>query len=283
LTYALRVRREAIRDLPFRHNLKPGLGFEIFRLAELFRRVPHDELRSPQRPEFHTLYVGLTGKGSMVVDFTEVPVGAGVLTVVARGRVQQFKPRDGLDAWMLLFSPEFISGQYAVLDPTWERPTAKLERDLIVLAEQLAQEQARPLDAAQAPLLEALLTAVILRAERSVDLPVTTGALQKFFTILERDCLRTRETTHYARQAGVSPRQLASLLVEHTGRSTKRVIDDRVVLEQKRLLAHTDLSVKQLADRTGFAEPTNLVKFFKQRVGMTPQEFRQNLPSGRRS
>jgi hypothetical protein len=61
LTYALGVRREAIRDLPFRHNLKPGLGFEIFRLAELFRRVPHDELRSPQRPEFHTLYVGLAG------------------------------------------------------------------------------------------------------------------------------------------------------------------------------------------------------------------------------
>jgi AraC-like DNA-binding protein len=211
----------------------------------------------------------------MVVDFNDVPVGAGVLTVVARGRVQQFMPRDGVDAWMLLFSPEFISGPYAVLDPTWERPTAKLERDLISLAEQLAAEQARPLDALQSRLLESLLTAVLLRAERIVDLPVTSGALQKFFTILERDCLRTREATHYAKQAGVSPRHLASLLVDHTGKSTKRVIDDRVVLEQKRLLAHTDLSVKQLADRTGFAEPTNLVKFFKQRVGMTPQEFRQ--------
>lgn len=277
------MRRDAIRDLPFRHNLKPGLGFEIFRLAELFRRVPHDELRSPQRPEFHTLYIGLAGKGSMVVDFTDVPVGAGVLTVVARGRVQQFKPKDGIDAWMLLFSPEFITGPYAVLDPTWDRPIAKLEPDLVMLAEQLAAEQARPLDAIQPRLLESLLTAVLLRAERIAEMPVPAGALQKFFTILERDCLRTRETTHYARQAGISPRQLASLLVAHTGKSTKRVIDDRVVLEQKRLLAHTDLSVKQLAERTGFAEPTNLVKFFKQRVGVTPQEFRQNLPSGRRS
>ena len=279
------MRRDAIRDLPFRHNLKPGLGFEIFRLADLFRRVPHDELRSPQRPEFHTLYIGLAGKGSMVVDFTDVDVGAGVITVVARGRVQQFKPREGLDAWMLLFSPEFVTGNFALLDPTWVCPTTVFggddRRELIALAEQLAAEQARPLDAVQSRLLESLLTAVLLRVERIVDMPVPTGALQKFFTILERDCLRTRETTHYAKQAGISPRQLASLLVEHTGQSTKRVIDDRVVLEQKRLLAHTNISVKELAARSGFDEPTNLVKFFKQRTGMTPQEFRQNLPSGR--
>src|SRR5512139_1744402 len=211
------MRRDAIRDLPFRHNLKPQLGFEIFRLADLFRRVSHDELRSPQRPEFHTLYIGLTGKGTMLVDFTSVPVGAGTLTVVARGRVQQFKPREGVDAWMLLFSPEFITGPYALLDPTWDRPTAKLERDLITLAEQLAAEQARPLDAVQAPLLEALLRAVLLRADRAVDRPPTPGPLARFFTILERDCLTTREATHYAKQAGVSPRQLAALLVAHTG------------------------------------------------------------------
>jgi AraC family transcriptional activator of pobA len=78
-------------------------------------------------------------------------------------------------------------------------------------------------------------------------------------------------------------RQLSDLLVARTGKSTKRIIDDRVVLEQKRLLAHTDVSVKELAERTGFAEPTNLVKFFRHHTQMTPQAFRQNLPSGRRS
>lgn len=281
------MRRDAIRDLPFRHNLKPGLGFEIFRLADLFRRVPHDELRTPQRPEFHTLYIGRAGKGSMVVDFTEVELGAGIITIVARGRVQQFKPRDGLDAWMLLFSPEFVTGNYACLDPTWPHPTTVFSgddrRELIALTEQLAAEQARPLDAIQSRLLESLLTAVLLRTERIVDLPVATGALQRFFTILERDCLRTRETTHYAKHAGISPRRLASLLVEHTGRSTKRVIDDRVVLEQKRLLAHTDITIKELATRSGFDEPTNLVKFFRHHTGLTPQQFRQKLPSGRRT
>ena len=56
-----------------------------------------------------------------------------------------------------------------------------------------------------------------------------------------------------------------------------QLIDDRVVLEQKRLLAHTDISVKELAERTGFEEPTNLVKFFRQRTGTTPQAFRSQM------
>jgi AraC-like DNA-binding protein len=58
------------------------------------------------------------------------------------------------------------------------------------------------------------------------------------------------------------------------------------VLELKRVLAHTDVSVKELAERAAFDEPTNLVKFFRHHTGMTPLEFRATctiLPSRRRS
>src|SRR6188768_3660199 len=100
--------RAAIRDLPFKHNTRPGLGFEMFRLAELFARRLDHPLDAPQRPEFHLVYLGLRGKGSLVVDFTKVPLGADTLTVVARGRVQYFVPGTQADAWVLLFVPELI-------------------------------------------------------------------------------------------------------------------------------------------------------------------------------
>lgn len=104
--------RHAIRSLPFRPGAKPHLGVEVFRLAELFARAERGAidhaLEAPQRPEFHTLYVGLRGKGQLVVDFTPVALGAGFLTFVARGRVQQFVVDRRVDAWMLLFAPEQI-------------------------------------------------------------------------------------------------------------------------------------------------------------------------------
>src|ERR1043165_7547721 len=99
----------AIRSLPFRHNRKPALGFEIFRLSQLYDRADQHRLdhalEPPQRPQFHIIYVGLRGAGELIVDFAPVPLGAGTLTFVARGRVQQFVPDRSVDAWMLLFAP----------------------------------------------------------------------------------------------------------------------------------------------------------------------------------
>ena len=288
-----RRRGGAIRSLAFRHNVKPALGFEIFRLSQLFERAaqrPLDHgLETPQRPEFHTIYVGLRGRGDLIVDFTPVPLGAHHLTFVARGRVQQFVPDRSVDAWMLLFAPEFLlaGGDSpdplalpATLSPSWATPAIAVPpaeaRELIAIADQLEREHARPLDDVQPWLLTALLRVLVLRAERLVGgAPPLPAPLQRFFTMLERDHLATRSVEHYAKRAGISARRLAELVHDHDGKSTKQVIDERVILEQKRLLVHTDVSVKELAARTGFAEPTNLVKFFRHHVGATPLEFRE--------
>ncbi|HEY4239527.1 MAG TPA: helix-turn-helix domain-containing protein [Kofleriaceae bacterium] len=287
--------RPAIVELAYRHNEKPGFGLEILRLADLFARerrgVLPSPLSSPQRPVFHTIYLGLRGRGRHVVDFRAVPLGAGAVTVVARGRIQQFVPQAGLDAWMLVFEPEFLAplAGARVLSPAWETPVLTPPRaelkELVALAALLAAEQARPLDAVQAPAMEALLRAIVLRLERltAASGAAPPDALTRFFTILERDCLTTRSVEHYAKAAGISARRLGELLGTHAGRTTKQVVDERVVLEQKRLLAHTSVSVKELAERTGFAEPTNLVKFFRHHTGTTPDRFRKNLPFARRS
>ncbi len=290
-----RARRTAIKDLAFRHNTKPALGLEVLRLADLFARERAGELPEsligPQRPQFDMLLVGLTGKGAMTIDFTPVPLGAGIVTVFARGRIQQFAdaPKD-LDAWLIVFSSEFLAmtPPPRVLAPDWTRPAISPSagdlREILELSAQLAAEHARPLDAVQPALLGSLLRALILRLERYVPASALAPTeLQRFFTILERDCSTTREVAHYAKASGLSPRRLGELLLSHTGRSTKQVIDERVILEHKRLLAHTEISVKQLAERTGFDEPTNLVKFFRHHTGTTPLAFRKNLPSGRRS
>lgn len=295
----------AIRSLPFRHNQNPALGFEIFRLSALFERFDRHQIDhapgAPQRPEFHSVYLGIRGRGRIFVDFQPVPIGARTMTFVARGRVQQFAPSRDVDAWLLVFSPEFlIAGaapdplaRPATLVPSWPVPALTLPaaeaRGLLALADQLDAEHARPADAIQPWRLAALLRAVLLGGERLIDRgPPLPAALQRFFTILEADHARTRSVAHYARRAGISPRRLAELLHAHTGKPTKQVIDERVILEHKRLLVHTELSVKELAARTGFAEPTNLVKFFRHHTRVTPLEFRARhlrgfSPSARRS
>jgi AraC-like DNA-binding protein len=58
-------------------------------------------------------------------------------------------------------------------------------------------------------------------------------------------------------------------------RPAKSYIDARVVLEAKRILAHTTLSVAATGEDLGFSEPTNFVKFFKVREGCLPGVVRE--------
>jgi AraC-like DNA-binding protein len=272
--------RSAIQRLPFERPDGRRLGFEMFTLSSLYERAARlgIDLEGPQRPEFDMIFVGTRGTGRLIVDFEPVPIGKRWLTFVAHGRVRQFVIDRAVDAWMLLFEPERV-GPSPVLAPTWTSPALEIPSDLrprldAVVAE-LAAEQDHAGDARQPAILDHLLRVLVLHAERvretGAPLP---DALARFFTILERDHASIRAVSHYARAAGISTRRLGELLGERIGKSTKQVIDERVVLECKRRLVHTDASVKELAEELGFDEPTNFVKFFRRHARTTPIAFR---------
>lgn len=153
----------------------------------------------------------------------------------------------------------------------WCQPAAQRPRFDAVVAGLVAEHEHAG-DERQAAILDHLLRVVVLHAERlKMEAgPALSDALERFFAVVERDHARTRSVAHYARASGISARRLGELLSERVGKSTKQVIDDRVVLECKRRLAHTDATVKELADVLGFDEPTNLVKFFRRHTRTTP-------------
>jgi AraC-like DNA-binding protein len=99
-------------------------------------------------------------------------------------------------------------------------------------------------------------------------------AYQRLQQAVERDFTRTHRVEDYARQLGYSVRTLTRATRAATGSGAKQMIDDRVLLEAKRLLVHTDLSSTAVAERLGFPGPTVFTRFFRQRTGDTPTAFR---------
>jgi AraC-like DNA-binding protein len=59
--------------------------------------------------------------------------------------------------------------------------------------------------------------------------------------------------------------------------TAKAFIDSFVILEAKRLLVATTLSVKEISYECGFDEPTNFLKYFKKHTNLTPTQFRKTL------
>jgi len=93
----------------------------------------------------------------------------------------------------------------------------------------------------------------------------------------DRARAKSRDAARYAETIGVSYRGLNEACKAVAQKTAKRFLDDWIVLEAKRRLADRELSVKEISAGLGFDEPTNLVKFFRERTGMTPTAFRDSL------
>ena len=69
-------------------------------------------------------------------------------------------------------------------------------------------------------------------------------------------------------------KQLAGAVRQAVGMTPKAYLDQRRLLEAKRLLSFSDLSIKEVAYGLGFDEPTNVNKFFRKHAGLSPGDFR---------
>ncbi|MFD8766829.1 AraC family transcriptional regulator [Streptomyces mirabilis] len=279
----------------YRNPVRPDLRLEVLTFADLAHRLPSTEFRRVHRLDFHHLTLINHGEGIGMVDFIDRPCRPGTLLHIRPGQVQRLPttpagdPAD-LDATVVLFTPDFPPRLPATArvtdDPfgpaSWQLDPDDYDRFHHALAE-LATEYAGLAD--QEPeitreLLRQLLAAVLLRIAR---LPAPDGhaptlaALQPYHLFqqeLERSFAVLRQAHGYADRLGYSLKTLNRSCQRATGHTAKHLIDARVTLEAKRLLAHTDAPVSAISHRLGFTEPTNFSKFFTRATGRTPGAFR---------
>src|ERR671937_54121 len=80
---------------------------------------------------------------------------------------------------------------------------------------------------------------------------------------------------------GVPAAVLARALSQTTGRTTKALIMDRVMLEAARLLRFTDMQVGEIASRVGLGDQLYFSRAFKRRYGESPLAYRERLRTSR--
>jgi AraC family transcriptional activator of pobA len=80
---------------------------------------------------------------------------------------------------------------------------------------------------------------------------------------------------HYAQQLNISAAWLNSLCRRLTDQSALQIINQRLLLEAKRDLVYTTLTINQVSDRLGFSEPAYFSRFFKRCTGQSPRQFRR--------
>jgi len=72
----------------------------------------------------------------------------------------------------------------------------------------------------------------------------------------------------------ITPNYLNSLCKDIYNKTVTEVIQERIILESKRLLAHTGLTVSEISYKLGFKDNSYFGRYFKKVVGIPPEKFR---------
>ena len=63
------------------------------------------------------------------------------------------------------------------------------------------------------------------------------------------------------------------------GKTPKEIINERILLEAKRFLVYSHLTIKEIGQDLGFEDPAYFVRYFKKNTETTPVEFREKYLS----
>lgn len=250
--------------------------------------------RDPHRHDYHELLLVREGWMEHLIDDQRVELAGGQVLLIGRGQVHRMLRSTAVSGAAVRFGEELILGRAQDASPGWmlvsgenevlEPPTCELSHAL-GQARLLHDELRRPPDAGTDRIISAALTVLLTLVQRWHTGSALEGAagamspdtelLRSFVRLLEAEYHRHHDASWYASQLAVSPSHLAAVLTRLTGRSTKRMITDRVMTEVARLLRFTDLTVQQIALRLGYDDPLYLSRAFKAHTGESPSAWRQ--------
>lgn len=98
--------------------------------------------------------------------------------------------------------------------------------------------------------------------------------VKRFFHLLEENYQKNYSLRQFAGLIGITPNHLTQTVKMLTGKTTSQIIRSKQILEIKRLLVHTNLSVAEIAGQLNFEDQSYFTKFFKRETGMTPLQYR---------
>lgn len=273
------------------------LDLEIIAVSELRRRGSAAHFRTPQRVGFHLLIGVTAGRFRHMVDFVQHECAPGNWIVLRPGQVQRYDMDATWDGWLVVFRPEFLlplSGA-AALDEVRAHASLAALPDVLALTPgqhgaclegilRMGRDAACDIETnVRSRLLRHQLYTLLLRLHLAAaeGQPADREAshqlrrFQRFRQAVEAGFAQEHSLAGYARRLGCSEKSLTRAALAAAGVSAKTFLSRRIVLEAKRLLAHTGAPIAAIALQTGFEEASNFVKFFRREAGCTPGEFRR--------
>jgi len=265
-----------------------AVDFEYFDIDD---RLVSEVLKTdnpPHRHEFQEIMCIRAGTAEHILDGERVKVSAKTLLIIPKGHVHRLMPSLGLEGCVVRFKDEFLTTTsftvFSQFTGLFHLPLAQRDFRVVDALCALIKEEHETMNRHRLTTIANLVQALVSKIEELKLTPLEgcvsalrekQGLWEHFNEKVERYFKDEHSVAFYARELGVSTRKLNEVVQLFLGKGVAEAIDDRLIIEAKRLILFSGLNIKEIAFDLGFEEHSYFSKVFKRIAGIAPRSFRQ--------
>lgn len=275
----------------FRTKYGEELLIDLIHLEDLDKYI---KLSPIQRLSYYDITVITDGNGTFTIDEHEQELKQDNVFFSSPGQIRKWNASLTPKGYVLIFEDEFLSSFFNdtqfIKDLSYFNlydtpPVLELTSDDFLKLTNLLQDIKAEIISFKnndKHILRALLyqTLIFLNRKYVAVYPFSdTGTMNRYidqFTrLVETNCSQNRNVNYYAKQLCITSGHLNSLVKEHYGINAKKYILNKTILEAKRLLRYTGMSIDQIADHLHYENTAYFAKTFREHTHVTPSNFRK--------
>jgi AraC-like DNA-binding protein len=265
----------------------PGADF-IIKTAVSTDMPPR--LRKPHRNSGYKIGLLLEGEMSSYTDFKKFQIKAPALFFLSPDQVHQHTGNAHHKMIHIAFSKDFLLTETLGILSCWECMFHKVfvlvkqdELQELTTYTTLMQQEFAALRPQKDFVIRNLLNAFIIAVARlsTCESKIVTldnaqnKIVRQFKALTDEHFVNRTQVAEYADMLYITPGYLNDTIKAATGRTAKQIIDEKRVLEAKRLLFWGERSVKEIAGVLNFEDDGYFNRFFKKHVGQPPALFQK--------
>lgn len=186
---------------------------------------------------------------------------------------RDFLNEEDKEFYLDIFKIFNIQGEFSCLPLTGEN-IAELGK-IYQLLEEEYREQHNNFSILKALLKVFLLKLIRIKEHVFTTQDVNQKRVYEFMMLLEENYRQERTTDFYAGELHLSSKRLNQILKEKLDKTVMQLIHDRIILEAKRKIIHSENTLKEIAYDLHFTDRPYFSRFFKKQTGVSPEDFQK--------
>lgn len=261
------------------NELREKINFHVL-------NTPSDyDTTEAHRHGYHELFFFNDGGGTHIIDFEENTIHSRSIHLVSSGQVHQLKRMPACQGSFLTFSHFTLASyltenkirEYSFLDSinkTKPLQVAPAEyKKICEYAQNIQEEKNENIKFSWLLLILNLMNETTQNTAEN-DPGKQDEHIVLFCTLLSQNFHLYHSPHFYAERLCISEKQLNSKVKNSYGITVSEMISNRLLLEAKRLIMHSSVSIKEISFDLGFNDPAYFSRFIKKNLKKSPSELR---------